>query len=181
MTTRTRTSARLLAVVGVLALGAGACDSIAENVTENVAEGIAEQAAGEGVEIDVDENGGNVRIESSEGTLDIGGSDLPEAFPGDLPLPDGHEVMSSMTQGSGDANTIFVTVSAPGAFDDVVAAIESGLGDAGWSVDDTTNMTADAFSSTTLMISKDAWTGNVGVTHTDGETMVAYTLEQGGA
>lgn len=181
MSTTTRTSARLLAAVGALALGAAACDSVAENLTERVVEEAAEQAAGEGVDIDIDEDGGNLRIESSEGSLDIGGGELPEVFPSDLPLPDGHQVLSSMTQGSADANTVFVTVSAPGAFDDVVAAIESGLEQGGWTVDDTTNMTSDGFSSTTLMVSKGDWTGNVGVTSTDGETTVSYTLEQGAA
>lgn len=181
MTTRTRIPARLLVAVGVLALGASACDAVADSVAENVAEGIAEQAAGGDVDIDVDEDGGNVRIESSEGTLDIGGGELPEGFPADLPLPDGHEVQSSMSQGNADAATLFVTVTAPGTFDDVVAALESGLADGGWTVDDTTNMSADEFSSTTLTVSRDDWTGNVGVTHTDGETIVTYTLEQGGA
>lgn len=169
---------RTLTVLGVLVLGATACDSVADNVAERAVEEVAEQAAGEGVEIDIDEEGGNLTIESSEGTLDIGGDSLPEGFPDGVPLPDDYEVAGSMTEGSDDATSFFVTVSTPTAIEDLAPMVEDGLVDGGWSIDDTVEMTFDDGSSTTLSVTRDNWMGSVSMTGADDETQVMYAFEQ---
>lgn len=169
---------RLLAAVGTLALATAACGGVGDAIAERAAEEVAEQAAGGDVEFDVDEDGGRMRIESSEGTLDIGGTELPDGFPDGLPLPDGHEVLGSMTQGSDAGGSMFVTVGAPGAYEDVVADVESGLADGGWSVTNTSNMSSGDFASTSFTVERDDWSGNVGVTRTEEGVQLTYTLEQ---
>lgn len=180
MTTSTRRFL-LAATAGALALSGTACDAVGDQIAEEAAEQIAEQAGGEGVDIEVDEDGGQISIESSEGTLDIGGGELPDAFPEGVPLPDGHEVASSMTQGSDGAQSVFVTVSAPGTHDELVSSLESGLTDAGWTIDDTAQMSSNDFASTTFSVSRDDWTGSISVTQVEEGSQVAYVLEQGGA
>lgn len=172
-----RTRPRLLLAIGALALSGTACSSIGEGIAERAAEEIAEQAAGEGVEIDLDEDGGTFRIESSEGTLDFGGGEIPDGFPDGLPLPDGHEVLTTMSQGSDDGETMMVNLGAPGGFDAVRAAVESGLD--GWTIDNTSDMSSGDFASTTWTVSRDDWSGSVTVS-SDGsdQTTVAYVLER---
>ena len=66
-----------------------ACGSVAETVAEQV----AEQAGGGDVEFDIDEDGGNVSIETDDGSMEIG-SDLE--LPDDLAIevPGGGSVTS---------------------------------------------------------------------------------------
>jgi hypothetical protein len=74
-------------LLGAIVLLSAACG----NVAETVAEQIAEEAAGGDVEIDINDDGGNVSIESDEGTMEIGSElDLPDAL--SIEVPDGGSV-----------------------------------------------------------------------------------------
>lgn len=56
------------------------------NVAETVAEQVAEQAGGGNVEIDIDDDGSNVSIETDEGSMEIGSDlELPEDLAVEVP------------------------------------------------------------------------------------------------
>lgn len=56
------------------------------NVAETVAEQVAEQAGGGNVDLDIDDDGGNVSIETDEGSMQIGSDlELPEDLAVDVP------------------------------------------------------------------------------------------------
>lgn len=78
--------------LATLAVAAAGCSRAAESVAERVAEEAVERAAGGKAEVDVSDD--QVRIESEEGTIVVGGgAELPEGFP--LPVADGGEIMGS--------------------------------------------------------------------------------------
>ena len=108
-----------IAVVGVaLALALTACQSAAENIAENLTEQIVE-ASGEVGDVDIDIDSGEISIETDEGSITIGGGELPEDF--DVPLPDGFEVTSVFTSDGSSS----VTLTFPGGdFDNIVAHFE---------------------------------------------------------
>ena len=86
------------------------------NVAETVAEQVAEQAGGGNVELDIDDDGGNVSIETDEGSMEIGS---------DLELP---EDLAVAVPGGGSVTSVFdfdtdisVVVSYDiGEFDDLI-------------------------------------------------------------
>lgn len=129
---------RTVAGVAALALLGAGCSS--EAITERIAEKAAEQVAGGDVDIDLDEDGGDISIESSEGSMQMGaGGSVPDSFPQNLPLPDAdYEVANSFetTNSEGELDMqLSLVASAPG--EDLEAFLEQGLADAGWEVTDT--------------------------------------------
>ena len=154
--------------VATLAVFAAGCGTVAEQVTEEV----AEQAAGGEVDLDVDEAGGNISVETSEGTMSFGsGGDLPASFPEDLPLPEGdYQVASSFEQGGGDAGDLRLqtAVMTTAAYDDVVAHFESALADAGWEIQDTQSMSmGQDLQSTTFVTVKGDQGANISITQAE--------------
>ncbi len=78
---------RLVPVLVAVALVLAACQSATENLTEK----LIEQSAGVD-DVNIDTNSGELNIETDEGSISIGGGEIPDGFP--IPLPDGGEVMS---------------------------------------------------------------------------------------
>ena len=74
---RTVKSVASVALAATLVTG---CSAIADKAGEKVAEKGMEAAGGGDVDIDSDGDG-KVSIESDEGSLEIGGSELPDDFP----------------------------------------------------------------------------------------------------
>lgn len=70
---------------------------------QSASEQLAEQVAGVN-DVDIDTDTGQIRIETDEGSLSIGGGELPDGFP--IPVPDGGDVMSVFTSGDQAAATV---------------------------------------------------------------------------
>lgn len=120
---------RLLAIASAGLLLLAGCSG------EQVAERLAEQAAGGDVDLDTDD--GSLSIESDDGTsLDVGGQELPEQLPEELPLPEGLAVHGSMAQEGADGTMIGFQATYDGTFEDAVAFFDAELEAAGWTVTD---------------------------------------------
>lgn len=169
-----RTITTSMAVLVVFAAG---CDMIAEQVAE---EAVEQAAGGEGeVNLDMDEEGGSISVETSEGTMSFGGGgELPASFPEDLPLPEGdYQVASSFEQSGGDGSDLQMqtAVMTTAAYDDVVAHFEGALADADWEVQDTRTMSMDGLQSTTFVAVKGDQGANVSITQAEeDEVLVNY-------
>jgi hypothetical protein len=102
---------RFVPVVLGLTLILAACQSASETIAEQLAEQV------EGVDnVEIDTDSGQVKIETDEGAVTIGGGELPDDFP--IPLPDGYQVVSVFTA----EGTSAVSLAYPeGNFDDIVA------------------------------------------------------------
>ncbi len=146
----------VLAAAGILL---GACGG--GSVTGEVAERIAEQAAGEGVDIETNDDGG-FSIETENGSLDVDGAgnanvesedgsfsiestaELPDDFP-DIPLPENFAVQTVTVIDEVNSEAVSVAGTIPGdgddattAYEDLVAAYEA----AGYTTE-ANNVTAD--------------------------------------
>ncbi len=102
---------RLVPVFVAAVLVLAACQSVAENLTEKV----VEQSAGVD-EVDINTDTGELSIETDEGSIKIGGTEIPDGFP--VPLPDGGEVESVFD--SGDNKLVSLTYPAE-RYDELVA------------------------------------------------------------
>ena len=102
---------RLVPVVLGLAFILAACQSASETIAEQLAEQV------EGVDnVEIDADTGEVKIETDEGAVVIGGGELPDDFP--IPLPDGYQVTSVLTVEGASA----VSLAYPeGNFDEIVS------------------------------------------------------------
>ena len=126
---------RTLLLVTTAALSLTACDAAVEQLSEEVVERAAEAAGAGDTEIDMDEEGGGISIETDDGSVQIGagdGTELPQELPEVIPLPGDYTVVSSSTFTNDDGESILVMLEVEGldptAFieDEVVPGLESG-------------------------------------------------------
>lgn len=132
----------VLAATAMVLLGGCGGEEAGEQIGEQLVEKAAEQ---EGQDVDVDIEGDTVKVETSEGTVEMGTGEWPGNLPGDPPQIEG-EVLTSTESPSG----AFVSVQvddASAAFADYVDQLEG----EGWTID----QTSDAGAASTATLSKD--------------------------
>lgn len=114
-----------------LALVLSACGKSEEKAAEALAEQALETNAGQDVDVDIEDDGQTVTIQTEQGTLKQSSGDnvaLPDDFPTDVTLPDDYKVMSVMTMGP----VTSVVMEVPEAPSVVFADIKSGQASQGW-------------------------------------------------
>ncbi len=106
---------RTATILVAAALVVTACQSASEQLSERLAEQV------EGVnDVDIDIDTGQVKIETDDGSISIGGGELPDGFA--VPLPDGYKVTGIFTT---DDESV-VGVSYPqDRFDELVAYFDA--------------------------------------------------------
>jgi hypothetical protein len=117
-----------IALLLVMLLVLAACGSSADELGERIAEEAIEDEFEGDVDVDIDEGGGEISIESDEGSLTFGGGEVPEGL--DIPLLDGGEVVTSIDNTSGD--TVMQAASlqyGPGAYEELVGFYTDWVGD----------------------------------------------------
>lgn len=132
---------RNLIVVVVVMLVVAGCAKAAEQVLEEAIEQQIENEGGSGeVDIDLDDDGG-VSIETEEGSIQIGGNEIPDDFL--LPIPDYEELMG-VTTFTGDETGASVSLTFdPDDFDEVVELYADFFSDQGWEVGQTDTSSGD--------------------------------------
>lgn len=169
---------RTIAGVAALALLGAGCSS--EAITERIAEEAAEQLAGEGVEIDLDEEGGGISVDTSEGSLQMGaGGSVPESFPDDLPLPNvDYEIANSFeTTNSDDELQVQMSLVTSAPVEEIESFLEQALSDGGWEVSDTRRQSAEGFLNVTFIVQQGDMGAMVSViSDTQDETLVNYLV-----
>lgn len=131
MSVRTVRAAAALAgvVVGAAGLvGCGVQDAVSDKAAEKATEKLIEKAAENGAsgDVDVDLDGEEFKVETSDGTFSMGG-DVPEDFPAEVPLLDGEVTVASST---GDGWAVMLEVD--GAHAEVATAAADAILDAGF-------------------------------------------------
>ena len=123
---------RVAVLVSVFALVVAGCASATEGITEQ----IIEQSSGGEADVDLDLDSGQVSVETEDGSISIGGGDIPDGFP--VPFPDGGDVQSTFT--SDDAAAVSVAY-ARDRYDELVGYYENWVaGQPGeWSTSSFTN------------------------------------------
>ena len=102
---------KLVLVVATVALMVSACQSASEQLTEQILE---QQDGVSNVEFDADS--GQVSLETDDGSISIGGGDIPSGFA--IPFLDGYEVVSVFDS---DSDTAVTVTYAGDRYDEIVA------------------------------------------------------------
>ena len=83
------------------------------------------------VDIEIDDDGGSASIETDEGSIQIGGNEIPDDFP--LPIPDYEELAGVVTQSiDGSEPTQIIVSFDPDDIDKVADLYEEFFNDQGW-------------------------------------------------
>jgi hypothetical protein len=143
---RARSNALISIATALALLGCGGDDGgpLGDAASEQAIEEAIEDAAsdqGEDVNVDVNADGEEISIESEEGGISIGGSDLPDGFPNGVPFPDDFTqqfssgdgasfIVSGTSETSGDDLDGFYAEALPAAGYEVTERVEFGTGDA---------------------------------------------------
>ncbi len=155
---------RTAALLALLAASVGtACQAAGERLAEEGLEK-AIQIGDEGItDVEVDADGDGVRINTDEGSIEVGQSEIPDDFPTEVPLPDFDVNGASRLESEGD-----LSWSLTGTYDGTLAELDgffsSRLGSGGWTTEQTMTQ-ADSFTY--------AATGN-------GYSVIASGIDQGG-
>lgn len=172
---------RPVVALSVLALALTGCGGVSENIAERALEEAAE-AGGEGdVDVDIDldgEDGGGISIDSEDGTasVDIGGGELPDDWPSDVPVIDG-EIITAASSETGSESFWSATIQTSTSVSAAAEQIESDLRDAGFTIG-TEAQTSGGETGETALVSGERESMGVAVyvIGVDGDTTAQYTV-----
>lgn len=136
-----------------LTIGLSACGKAAEKLSEKAAEKVVEKAAGDGANVDINSKDGTFSIETDEGSFNVGGGEVPDDWPSDVPVPDKFTVMSNMNLSSGDEVNMNMSGTTSMSVDDVIDFYSDAM--SAWKESGKTSMTSDGQTVKNLMLSRD--------------------------
>ncbi|MFC2159345.1 hypothetical protein ACFLQS_01360 [Actinomycetota bacterium] len=166
--------------------------NIAENIAEEAIERAIEKESGENVEIDLEEGemtikgeDGEVNISSDDDTVEIksdegeatfgSGAELPEGFPGNVPVYPDMELTTSWKSTEGDKDNYSISGLTEDAGDDVFEWYKDKL--SGWNIEGEFTMSGDDGKTSTLSAKGDGLTVTIMVIETEDEgTAVVQTV-----
>lgn len=120
----------MIAMVGAAVLGTSACGAVADKAAEKATEKVTEEVTG-AEDVDISEDG--VKVETQDGSMALGSSEVPDGWPDDLlPIPDDAGDLVANTISDGGSQSLSVTFTTSGDFDDAVERYTDALEDAGW-------------------------------------------------
>lgn len=131
-----------LTLAALTAVGLTACSSIEDKITETVIEKAVE-AGGDGkVDIDIDKDGeGQVTVDTGEGSVTIGGTDLPEGWPAAVQIPQDQKIVGSYSAEAAEGLSATVTTETTAPAEDAIAAAKKALSSGGFTANpDVTEM-----------------------------------------
>ena len=162
------------AVLVIVALVAVGCAKTAEKTLEEAIERQIEEEGGSGdATVDLDDDGG-ISIETDEGSIQIGGGEIPDDFL--LPVPD-YKELSGVSTFTGEFAGAMVTLSFdPDDFEDVADLYEEFFNDQGWEVSRTDTSSGDD-RIVIISGSSDELTASAIVGYTDGDDVATLTAQ----
>lgn len=164
----------IITVVAVVLIGgAFLMQRAQQKVGEKMAEGVAERMMGGAV--DIEEGGEKVTIKGKDGEeFIIGGGDLPDNLPSDIPIYPGSSVETSFV-GAGEG--IILGLATGDNVEKVTAYYKKELEKNGWIIDATINTDEGVV----FTVTKEPRGGaiSVGIDKETGETVISITVGEG--
>lgn len=156
----------------VAALVALAACSPGEMIGEEIAENILESQEGVG-DVEIDTDSGKIEVESEDGSFTIGGGEIPDGFP--IDVPGGGDVMSVIETEDGSSVSLLFPAD---EFDSLADFYEGWIEDSGLEISSTFNNSSDPRSMTWVVSVDDDTTYSIMVT--EGDENAVVTLTTGG-
>ena len=145
-----------------------------EEVAEQAIESITD------TELDADFNDGSITIDSEEGSVSIGGTEIPEDFPSDVPVYSNADVV--WTSFSSADETYWIDFESTDDYTEIKAYYDEEIEKDGWELYDTSTYTSDGQETTLYSADRDNRTLIVTLSHSESEdkTMISVstTTEQ---
>ena len=148
------------------------CNMAAEEATEALVEGST------GADVEIDDEGGSVSVETEDGSMEVTGGDsaeVPDGFPSDMPLYDGTVVMGQAIEVDGETS-YNVAIEVEDDVADIADWYSSELDAEGWTITFEMSNDSDGMEMVTYQVEKGNMTGQVIIAHEDEETTVAVTV-----
>lgn len=120
-------------VIATVALAATAsllagCGAAAEKVSEKATEKAIEQQTGG--KVDIDSSGDrSVDIETEDGSMTLGGGEIPEEWPEEIPLPDDLTVQTGAAMDASDGRLVSVVGATDDTPEEILASLKEALAD----------------------------------------------------
>ena len=161
------------ALLGLALVGSCSSDDVAEQLTEQA----IESSGGEGADVEVDSETGQVDIETDDGSMSFGTAELPEGWPSEIPLPDDYELTNAMVTGADGERSFIVGGSFEG---DAMATFESlteQFAQDGWTEVTKTDMSSSDGVNASASFNGDTWQAILSVSElADAGTTFGYTI-----
>ncbi len=158
----------------LVTLNLGGCG---ESVVEEVTETAIEAGMPDGSSVEINEDGGTIKIDTPEGSVDMQTGEsvaLPANFPADLPIPEGitwQMVQASQADGK---DMLIVQGSMPSPLDAVASSVRGKLAEQGW---ETVSTFMQAGEAEMLSFKKGERELSVSITKDGDKTQVLYSVQ----
>lgn len=126
-------------------------------------------------DVDIDMDGGGITVDTDKGNLAIGGSDLPDGFPSEMPIydPTASPVVAMGVVEDGEERLVASYHLDVDDEDDVLAFFRRELPPAGWTVEES-DEPSDSF--TVLKVEGHGFIGGITIMSASNVLNVTYTL-----
>lgn len=168
----------------VAALGAAALVGVGcsgDPLVENLAERALEQALDGDVDINFDEDGGDITVDTTDGTFEQSfgeGASLPDDFPAEIPVPDGFTPFFSQSSSDDDGQGWSVSFLGDPGVSDAGADIQAAFESAGFVTEHESTTNAGGNETVSLVMTNDSWSVIISIGSSDGETSVSYFVSE---
>jgi cytoskeletal protein RodZ len=137
--------------------------------TEEAVEESIEKATEGEAKVDIADEGGEITVETEEGTFTTGKKELPDNFPSDLPVYSNAEIITTASS----ENSVAVSWSTEDSQEKVSEFYKDELTDSAWKI----TQTATLGNATVYGVEKGNMSGAVAVSETEEGTTITITLE----
>ncbi len=164
-------------VIVLLALAVSGCRAIGQRSAQKLAETVIERAAAaQGENVSVDLSSGEIKIESDDGEISIGGTSLPEGWPREVPVPNNYDIITSW-KSTVDGKSVFsISGNYNGSLAEAVSWYKSQLS-SGWNIENEFEGTSDGSKSNTITASSDSYTIALFGTESNDEVLLVINVE----
>jgi hypothetical protein len=148
----------LALVIGATACGGSSSEDVADQTADELAEKLAEAGSGGDADVDIDSESGQVDVQTEDGDMSFGeGTELPDDFPSDVPLPADYELTSSMSNSSAGSEGWTISGSLTGATDSTFEDLVGEFTSAGWTETSKTTSASEGGMASTALLDNGTW------------------------
>lgn len=160
-------------VLGIAVLGSCSSEDVAEKLTEQA----IESSGGDGANVDIDSETGQVDIETADGSMSFGTAELPDGWPSEIPMPDDYELTNAMVTGADGERSFTLGGTFSGSSSEVFDSLTEQFESEGWTQVTKSNSSTDDGMYATASYQNSTWQAILSVmTGADGEPTFGYTV-----
>jgi hypothetical protein len=152
-----------------------------EKAAERTAERILEDSLGENAQVDINENDGTTTVKTEEGETTWGATEIPENFPGDVPIYPEAKVTFAHVGAGGDGESASASLETGDSADKVSAWYKEAMNTNGWTVEGTDTWGAGAEKYVSYFGKQGNRDFSVGISSAEGVTMITLSVYQDSA